>query len=137
MNSTKMMERFQRFVSADLFITNLNRLHQVSEVLLKTNTVRIVLTRYECRAKNLDVDIEVSLPSLPETSDAALLQESIDSIIGNLEYLKRLVSIGFSLHMLQEEGILIASAILNKDTKENVFEALEPPTKYPLQESNL
>ncbi|MFW9974213.1 MAG: hypothetical protein ACFFDQ_02955 [Candidatus Thorarchaeota archaeon] len=129
MNSTEMMERFRRFASAGLFIINLNQMHQVSEVLLKTSTVRIILTRYECRAEDLDVDIEVSLPSLPETSDVTLLQESVDSIIANLEYLKRLASIGFGLDMLQEEGILIASAVLSEDTKEDVFKLLEPPAE--------
>ncbi len=129
MNSTEMMERFRRFVRADLSHSTPNRMRQVSEVLLETNTVRIIMTRYEYMAEDLDVDIEVSLPSLPETSDVTFLQESIDSIITNLEYLKRLVSIGFGLDTLQEEGILIASAVLSKDTKEDVFKSLEPPAE--------
>jgi len=127
MNSTEMMERFRRFASADLFLTSPNRMHQVSEVLLKTSTVRIILMRYECRAEGLDVDVEVSLPSLPETSDSVSLRNAIDSIITTLEYLKRLTSIGFGLEILQEEGLLIASAVLSRDTKEDVFKALEPP----------
>ena len=127
MNSTEMMERFRRFVSADLFLTSPNRMHQVSEVLLKTSAVRIILTRYEYRTEDIDVDIEVSLPSLPDTSDVTSMQESIDGVIATLEYLKRLISIGFGLETLQEEGILIASAVLSKDTKEYVFKALEPP----------
>jgi len=127
MNSTEMMERFRRFASGDLFLTPPNRMHQVSEVLLKTSAVRIILTRYEYRTEDLDVDIEVSLPFLPETSDVTSMQESIDSVIATLRYLKRLISIGFGLEMLQEEGILIASAVLSKDTKEYVLKALEPP----------
>ena len=127
MNSTEMMERFRRFASADLFLTSPNRMDQVSEVLLKTSTVRIILMRYECRAEGLDVDVEVSLPSLPETSDSVSLRNAIDSIITTLEYLKRLTSIGFGLEILQEEGLLIASAVLSRDTKEDVFKALEPP----------
>jgi len=75
------------------------------------------------------VDIEFSLPSLLETSNVKLLEQTIDSIIANLEYLKRLVTIGFGLDMLQEEGILIASAVLSKDTKEDVFNLLEPPAE--------
>jgi len=127
MNSTEMMERFRRFASADLSLSTPNRMHQVSEVLLKTSAVRIILTRYEYRTEDLDIDIEVSLPSLPETSNVTSMQESIDRVIATLEYLKRLTSIGFGLEMLQEEGILIASAVLSKDTKEYVFQALEPP----------
>ncbi len=75
------------------------------------------------------MDIEFSLPSLLETSNVKLLEQTIDSIIANLEYLKRLVTIGFGLDMLQEEGILIASAVLSKDTKEDVFNLLEPPAE--------
>lgn len=127
MNSTEMMERFRRFASTDLFLTSPNRMHQVSEVLLKTSTVRIILMRYEYRAEGLDVDVEVSLPSLPETSDSVSLQNAMDSVIANLEYLRRLTSIGFGLEILQEEGLLVASAVLSKDTKEDVFKALEPP----------
>jgi hypothetical protein len=127
MNSTEMMERFRQFASADLSLSPPNRMHQVSKALLKTSTVSIILTRYESRVEDLDVDVEVSLPSLPEASDVASIQEFMDSVIANIEYLKRLISIGFGLEILHEEGILIASAVLSKDTKEDVFKALEPP----------
>ena len=127
MNTHEMMERFKQFATANLSFNTPNRMHQVSEVLLKTEAVRIILTKDEYRTESLDVDIEVSLPSLPETSDETLLQESIDRIIVNLEYLKRLTSIGFGLNVIQEEGILIASAALSLDTQEHIFKALEPP----------
>ncbi|MFW9910922.1 MAG: hypothetical protein ACFFEU_00495 [Candidatus Thorarchaeota archaeon] len=131
MNSTEMMERFRRFASTDLFITTPNRMHQVSETLLKTNAVRIILTRDERRTESLDVEVEVSLPFLPETSDATSIQEYIDSAIATLEYLKRLTSIGFGLEVVQEEGILIASAALSVDTEDYVFKVLKPPPEYP------
>ena len=127
MNSTEMMERFRRFASTDLFITTPNRMHQVSEVILKTDAVRIILTRYEYRTESLDVDIEVSLPFLPETSHTISIREYIDGVITTLEYLKHLTSFGFGLEIIQEEGILIASAVLSVDTEEHVFKALEPP----------
>ncbi len=127
MNSIEIMERFRRFASADLFLTPPNRLHQISEVILETRTVRIILMKYEYRVDEIEVDVEVFLPSLPETSDLASLHESIDNVIATLEYLKRLISIGFGLDLLQEEGILIASAVLSIYTDENVFKALEPP----------
>ena len=127
MNSTEMMERFRRFAQADLFPISFNKMHLVSEILLKTSTVRIILTRYEYRTEDLGIDIEVSLPSLPKTSDVTSMQESIDRVIAALEYLNGLISIGFDLEILQEEGILIASTVLSKDTKEDVFKALTPP----------
>jgi hypothetical protein len=127
MNSTEMMERFQRFASADLSLATPNRMHQVSEVLLKTSTIRIIMTRNEHEEESLDVDIEVSLPSLPETSDVSAMRKSIDSLIVTLEYLRHLISMDFDLEMLQEEGLLIASATLSKDTREEMFEALKPP----------
>jgi hypothetical protein len=127
MNSTEMMERFRRFAQADLSSIISNRMHQVSDVLLKTNAVRIILTRYEYRAEDLDVDVEVTLPSLPNTSDAASIQEFIDSVVAKLEYLKRLTSLGFSLELLHEEGILVASTVLSKDVNDEIFKALEPP----------
>jgi len=127
MNSNEMMERFRRFVQADLSLTTSNRKHQVTEVLLETSTVRIILTRYIDRTEDFGIDIEVSLPSLPETSDIEFIQESIDGMIATLEYLKRLTSSGFSLEVLREEGILIASAVLTRDTREDVIKALAPP----------
>ncbi|MFX1262800.1 MAG: hypothetical protein ACFFAZ_11980 [Promethearchaeota archaeon] len=127
MNSTEMMERFRQFASADLFTITPNRMHQVSEILLKTGAIRIILTRYEYRTESLDVDIEVSLPFLPATSDVTSIEEYIDSMIATLEYLKRLAFIGFDLETLQEEGILIASTAFSVDTEESVFKALEPP----------
>jgi hypothetical protein len=127
MNTSEMIERFQRFASADLSPLFSNRMHQVSEILLETYTVRIILTRYEYRKDGIDIDIEVSLPSLPATSDVASIQEPIDRVIAALEYLKRLISIGFGLELLREEGILIASAVLSRDTNEYVFRAIEPP----------
>jgi hypothetical protein len=51
----------------------------------------------------------------------------VDSVIATLEYLKRLTSMGFGLEIIQEEGVLIASAVLSIDTEEYVFKALEPP----------
>jgi len=127
MNSIEMMERFRRFVQADLSLATPNRMHQVTEVLLETSTVRIILTRYVDRTEDLDIDVEVSLLSLPETSDIVFIQESIDGMIATLEYLKRLTSIGFDLEVLQGAGILIASAVLTRDTREDVIKAIEPP----------
>ena len=127
MNSTEMVERFRRFALADLSLTIPNRTHQVSEVLLETRAVRIILTRYDCRTESLNVDVEVSLPFLPKTSDAVSMQDYVDSVIATLKYLKRLTSIGFGLEIIQEEGVLIASAVLSIDTEEYVFKALEPP----------
>lgn len=127
MNTHEMMERFRQFASADLSFIIPNRMHQVSEVLLKTDVVRIILTRYDYRTESLDVDVEVSLPLLPATSGIMSTQEYIDSVITTLEYLKRLIFNGFGLEVLQEEGILVASAALSLDTREHVFKALKPP----------
>ncbi len=127
MNPAEMMKRFRRFASADLFISTTERMQQVSEVLLETDAVRIILTRYEDRTESLDVDIEVSLPLLPTASDTTSIGEYIDSAIASLEYLKRLTLVGFCLEMFKEEGILIASTALSVNTEECVFEALRPP----------
>jgi len=127
MNSTEMMERFRRFASADLSLTPPNRMNQVSEVLLTTSTIRIIMTRYGNRTESLDIDIEVSLPFLPLTSDVVSIQGYIDSVIAILEYLKRLAFMGFSLETLQEEGMLIASVTLSADIEEHVLKALKPP----------
>ena len=127
MNSIQMMERFRRFASADLSLIAPNRKQQVPEILLKTKTVRIILTRYEYRAEDLDIEVEVTLPALPKTSNATSIRKFIDKVIARLEYLKRLASLGFSLELLHEEGILIASAVLSKDVKQDMFRALEPP----------
>ena len=127
MDSSEMVERFRRFALADLSLTIPTRTHQVSEVLLETRAVRIILTRYDCRTESLNVDIEVSLPFMPETSDVVSMQEYVDSVIAALEYLKRLISMGFDLEIIHEEGVLIASAVLSVDTEEYLFKALEPP----------
>ncbi len=121
------MERFRRFASADLSLTPPNRMNQVSEVLLTTSTIRIIMTRYGNRTESLDIDIEVSLPFLPLTSDVVSIQGYIDSVIAILEYLKRLAFMGFSLETLQEEGMLIASVTLSADIEEHVLKALKPP----------
>jgi len=131
-----MKERFLRFVETDLSRIPPNRMQQVSEVLLETRTVRIILTRYAYRKEDLDIDIEVSLLSLPATSDISRMQSSIESQIAILQYLKRLTFMGFSLEILQEEGILIASTVLNRDTKEEVFMALEPPDLHLIHSKN-
>jgi hypothetical protein len=127
MNSTEMMERFRQFASADLSLTTPNRMNLVSEVLLTTSTVRIILTRDKYKTESLDVDIEVSLPFLPVTSDVVSMRGYIDGVIAILEYLKRLTFIGFGLEMLQEEGMLIASTTLSMETEEHVFKVLKPP----------
>ena len=128
MNSTEMVERFRRFALADLSLTIPNRTHQVSEVLLETRAVRIILTRYDCRTESVNIDVEVSLPFLSETSDVVSMQDYVDSVIAALEYLKHLISMGFNLEIIHEEGVLTASAVLGVDTEEYVFKALEPPT---------
>jgi len=127
MDTHEMMERFRQFASADLSFTTPNRMHQISEVLLSTSVVRIILTRYEDKAEDIEVDVEVSLPPLPESSDIVLLQGFIDTMIETLEYLKHLIFIGFGLDLVQEEGILVVSGNLSKDTEEHMFEVLRPP----------
>ncbi|MFW9918146.1 MAG: hypothetical protein ACFFED_00955 [Candidatus Thorarchaeota archaeon] len=127
MNSTEMMERFRRFVHADLSHIVSNRRHQLSEILLETSTVRIILTRYVDKIDDIEVDIEASLPSLSATSDTSVIQETIDRLIAILEYLKNLGAMGFSLEIFEEEGILTASGFLKKNADEELFKALEPP----------
>jgi len=126
MNSIEMMERFRQFAAADLFFLHRPR-NLVSEVLLETELVRIVLTRNECITGQIEVDVEVSLPPLPKSDDMTVLQRFIDVTIETLEYLKRFRVIGFGLELLQEDGILVASGTLSNDTESHVFEVLQPP----------
>ncbi len=126
MNAREIMERFRQFTSADLSSTAPGGASLASEVLLETGSVRIVLTRYEDKTDDIEVDVEVSLPSLPKSYDTAVFQRFIDVMIEILEYLKRLGSIGFGIELLHEEGILVASGSLSTDAKEQVFEVLEP-----------
>lgn len=126
MNSTEMMERFRQFATADLFFTP-NGTSQVSEVIFDTELVRIVLTRYESKTEDVEVDVEVSLPPLPKSYDMVVLQRFIDVMIETLEYLKHIRVIGFGFESLQEEGILVASGNLSTDSEKHVFEVLKPP----------
>ena len=126
MNSTEMLERFQQFATADLFSNDFTQRRQLSQVLHETDSVRLVLTRYE-EAETLDIDVEVSFPVLKETSDAGEIQESIDKVMNTLEYLRRLISIGFNLELMREEGIFIASTKLDLDTPKQVFDVLQFP----------
>lgn len=121
-----MMERFRQFAAADLFFLHRPR-NQVSEVLLETELIRIVLTRYEYNNDQIEVDVEVSLPPLPKSDDMTVLQRFIDVTIETFEYLKRFRAIGFGLELLKEEGILVASGTLSTDTESHVFEVLQPP----------
>lgn len=124
MNSTEMMERFRQFAAADLFSSVPNAMNQVSEVLFEKQSVRIVLTRHEDIVEDIEVDVEIALPSLPKSYEMAVLQRFIDIMIATFEYLKCLISIGFSIELLQEEGMLVASRNLRADTNEPVFEVL-------------
>lgn len=126
MSSSEMMEKFRQFATADLFSKNPTRTRQVSRVIHETDSIRIVLTRHEGE-RPLDVDVEVSLPSLTETSNTDIVRDSIDKIMDTLEYLKRLIGIGFDLELMRDEGILVASRLLNLDTPLEVFEILQPP----------
>ncbi|MFW9806431.1 MAG: hypothetical protein ACFFFK_06850 [Candidatus Thorarchaeota archaeon] len=82
---------------------------------------------HEGKAEDIEVDVEVSLPLLRESSGMVVLQEFIDTMIEILEYLKNLIFIGFELELVQEEGILVVSSCVNKGTEEHVFEILVPP----------
>jgi hypothetical protein len=124
MDSHEIMERFRQFTAADLFSKAPGGTTLASEVLFETGSVRMVLTRYEDNVEEAEVDIEVSLPSLPRSYDKAVFQRFIDVMIEILEYLKRLGSIGFGIELLREEGLLVASGSLSTDAKEHVFEIL-------------
>ena len=136
MNSIEIMERFRQFAAADLFFSP-SRLGQISEVILETELVRIVLTRYEGNIGEVEVDVEVSLPPLPKSDDTSALQRFIDVTIETLGYLKCFRSIGFGFELLQEEGILVASGRLSADTDSNVFEVLEPPSQIMANNSEI
>ena len=123
MNTTELMQRFRQFSTADLSFSPSDT-GTISEVIFETKSLRIVLTRYSSKPDEIEVDVEVPLPPLQKTNDIDVFKKFMDVMIDILEYLNRLRSSGFSIQLLREEGILVASGNLRADADEPVFEVL-------------
>ncbi len=122
-----MWKRFQLFASADLFTTQKFTSEEVSQTLLESEWVRIVLIRNPVLPNAVGVDVEVSIPRHLEVHGTRQIHALIEQLIQHLEYLKCLAIAGYTIDVIVDEGLWIASNILDSGTCQEDLALLSPP----------
>lgn len=127
MDFTEMLKRFQIFASENLFAPQNNNQEEVSRVLLEYDWVRIVLSRNPLRPNEMGIEVEVAFPHPERESKTLRMTDLFDMMITHLEYLKRLAMAGFNIIILHDEGLLIASIVLQVEASAEITAILYPP----------
>ena len=127
MDIAELWERYQRFASADLFNTQNPENLEISLLLWENSWLRIMLTRRTNQQDSTDVDVELALPKDFSQITRDKYVDLIEVLIIHLDYLILLAHSGFSIDMVPDEGLWIASATLAMETGWKQFHLLQPP----------
>ncbi len=98
-------------------------------VVLRTNWVEILLVRTSADPHHLSVEVEISTPSISPLDEQALARGKLPlDMIVHMEYLLKLLDGGFSLTVIGEEGLWLASKDFSGTPSHEILEILNPPT---------
>ncbi len=97
-------------------------------ILTRTNWLQILLLRYTDDPEKLRIEIEVFMPAGPRPEDSTPLTKMPLAMIGHMGYLIRLLDSGFSLQVVGEECLWIASKEFKGLPESDIVQKLVPPS---------
>jgi len=98
-------------------------------VVLRTDWVEILLVRTSIDPHHLSVEVEISTPNTSPLDEQALATRKLPlDMIVHMEYLLKLLDEGFSLTVIGEEGLWLASKDFPGTPSYQILEILDPPT---------
>lgn len=141
MSIDQLMEKFQKIIStpAESPATTYNESGETVEILLQTNSMRILVIRESVNPQTVGLEVEVWLPNRnpntlvteSETTETEREDEDLSTtlsrMIDHLQYLLNLQQSGFTLDVIKHDCLWTASKSLTKTPSRDFFELLVPP----------
>lgn len=141
MTIDQLMEKYHKIISTPIESPNhtLNESGETVEILLQTNSMRILVIRESMNPQTVNLEVEVWLPNRnPNTLDTDSktteteledkeLSTTLSRMIDHLQYLLKLQQSGFTLDVIKHDCLWTASKSFTKKPSRDLFELLIPP----------
>jgi hypothetical protein len=120
--------RLQELVEAPLEPSDVDQSGSSMSVLCRTDWVEILVLRCVENPETLRIEVEISMPVETRPDRHIGQPERLPSdMIAHMEYLLKLLDVGFSLHVVGEEGLWITTSQFTGIPSPDVVQRLVPP----------
>lgn len=121
--------RLQELLKAPLELSDTNRSGCSVYPVCRTDWMEILLVRFVSDPSLLKIEIEISMPTAEMAGERRARPEKLPSdMIAHMEYLEKLLDVGFSLQVVGEECLWIASKNFVGFPSSDIVELLLPPS---------
>ena len=141
MTIDQLMAKYQKIISTPVHpsTSSLNESGEIVDILLQTNSMRILVIRESMNPQTVSLEVEVWLPNRnPNTPDTESnntetelkdvnLSTSLSRMIDHLQYLLKLHHSGFTLDVIKHDCLWTASKSFTETPSRALFELLIPP----------
>ena len=141
MTIDQLMEKFQKIICTPIEspTPTFNESGETVELLLQTNSMRILVIRESVNPQTVSLEVEVWLPNRnhntldakSKTTETELEDEdlsiTLSRMIDHLQYLLKLQQSGFILDVIKHDCLWTASKSFTKKPSRALFELLIPP----------
>jgi hypothetical protein len=122
------VSRFQEVASSSFPSSDEIVCGQWISVVMRTDWVEILLMRTLKDPHRFSVEVEVSIPTyFPHNGRSAVTRKTPLDMIEHMQYLVRLQDAGFSLIVVGEEGLWLASKDFEEAPSAEILNVLMPP----------
>lgn len=123
------VSRFKEAASSSIPSSNEIGSGQWISVVMRTEWVEILLVRTLSDPHYLSVEVEISTPNPSPPDEESLVTRRMPlDMIEHMQYLLRLLDVGFSLIVIGEEGLWLASKDFKEGPSPEVLSILTPPS---------
>jgi hypothetical protein len=123
------VSRFRKVANSAIPASDKTESSQWISVVLRTDWVEILLVRTSADPHHLLVEVEISTPNTSPLDEQALATRRMPlNMIVHMEYLLKLLDEGFSLTVIGEEGLWLASKDFSGTPSYEILAVLDPPT---------
>jgi len=126
MDAKEMKERFMLLSLVPLDEIEFNEDEESLSVLYENTWLRILLIKLKESPEQFSIDVEFSMPTLEEKSSTDAYQ-ILTLSLHYLEYIQSLNKMGFSLEVIGQDWLWIASRSFTETPNAEIFERLIPP----------
>jgi hypothetical protein len=123
-----MLSRLRDFTSLPIDSAEANASGECVSVLTRTDWLQILLLRYVEDPETLRIEVEVFMPTHPRPEDSARPRKMPLAMIGHMEYIIGLLDAGFSLQVLGDECLWVASKQFKGLPGSQIVQKLIPPS---------
>jgi hypothetical protein len=120
---------YHSFMNEPLSALKENVAGEFVRIVRMSEWVQIAFIRHD---DEIVIEVEVSLPVYAcgePHRDTSNQLELLQGMMSHLLYIKDLVELGFTLSIIREDCLWVASYLAKEKPSSNVFNAIEPPTE--------